>query len=286
MRMPFERLAKRIAAALLLLTVVYLPSFSQAPLGLQLYTFRNEIPKDVPGTFEKISKMGIRYLEGGSLYGMEPTAFKQMLAKNNLQVVSVGADFNELDSNVQRAAERAKLFDAKFVVCFWIPHNGTDFGIKEINNSIRVFNKAGEYLKSQGLSLCYHPHGYEFRPYETGTLFDELVKKTNPAFVNFEMDVFWVKQGGADPVALIKQYPDRFPLFHLKDRKIGTVSNDSGTADDETNVVLGEGDVNIKEIKKLTSKLKGVKYYFIEDESSHAMQQVPKSISYWNSLRK
>ena len=258
---------------------------AQAPLGLQLYTFRNEIPKDVPGTFEKISKMGIRYLEGGGLYGMEPAAFKQLLEKNNLTVVSVGADFNELDSNVQKAAERAKLFNAPFVVCFWIPHKGHEFGIDEIRKSIEVFNRAGEYLKSQGLSLCYHPHGYEFRPYENGTLFDELVKKTNPSFVNFEMDVFWVKQGGADPVALINKYPDRFPLFHLKDRKVGTIGNPNGEGDDESNVVLGEGDVNIKEIKRASAKLKGVRFYFIEDESPSAMQQVPKSIAYWNSLR-
>ena len=258
---------------------------AQKTLGLQLYTFRNEMPKDVEGTLEKISKMGIKVLEGGGLYGMEPNDFKQLLKKHNLSVVSVGADFNELDSNVKKSAERAKLFNAKFVVCFWIPHNGNNFTIEEIRKSIEVFNRAGKFLKSQGLTFCYHPHGYEFRPYENGTLFDELVKKTNPAYVNFEMDVFWVKQGGADPVALIKKYPTRFPLFHLKDRRIGTPGNENGQADDETNVVLGEGDVNIKEIKKVTSKLNSVKYYFIEDESLVSMEQVPKSIAYWNSLR-
>jgi sugar phosphate isomerase/epimerase len=171
------------------------------------------------------------------------------------------------------------------VVCFWIPHKGHEFGIEEIRKSIEVFTRAGKYLSSQGLQLCYHPHGYEFRPYENGTLFDEMVKKTNPADINFEMDVYWVKQGGADPVALLKKYPDRFPLFHLKDRKIGTIGNQNGEGDDESNVVLGEGDVNIKEIKKVASGLKGVKYFFIEDESSSAMQQVPKSIAFWNSLR-
>ena len=285
MRMNYAVLAKNTMPVLLLMTLFNLTSCSQAPLGLQLYTFRNEIPKDVPGTFEKISKMGFRYLEGGGTYGMEPAAFKQMLEKNKLTIVSVGADFNELDSNVQKVADRAKLFNAPFVVCFWIPHNGQEFGITEINKSIEVFNRAGQYLKSQGLSLCYHPHGYEFRPYEKGTLFDELVKKTNPEFINYEMDVFWVKQGGGDPVTLINKYPNRFPLFHLKDRKIGTIGNPNGTGEDESNVVLGEGDVNIKEIKKASSKLKGVKYYFIEDESPSAMEQVPKSILYWNSLK-
>jgi sugar phosphate isomerase/epimerase len=285
MRGKFNPLVKYTILLIFLVVFFNVNAYSQAPLGLQLYTFRNEIPKDVPGTLEKISKMGIRYLEGGDLYGMEPGAFKQLLQKNNLTVVSVGADFNELDSNIQKVVDRAKLFNAQFVVCFWIPHKGHEFGINEINKSIQVFNKAGEFLKSQGLSLCYHPHGYEFRPYLNGTLFDELVKKTNPAYVNYEMDVYWVKQGGADPVTLINKYPNRFPLFHLKDRKTGTVGNMNGEGDVETNVVLGDGDVNIKEIKNAASKLKGVKYYFIEDESSAAMQQVPRSIAYWKSLR-
>jgi sugar phosphate isomerase/epimerase len=111
--------------------------------------------RDVPGTLEKIGKMGIRILEGGGVYGMEPAAFKQLLEKNNLSVVSVGADFNELDSNIQKSVERARLFNAKFVICFWIPHKGTEFGTEEIRKAIEVFNRAGKYLKSQGLSFCY-----------------------------------------------------------------------------------------------------------------------------------
>lgn len=277
-------LFKRISLPLLLLLLIH-GANAQKTLGVQLYTFRHEMPKDVPGTLEKIHKMGIKVLEGGGLYGMSADQFKQLLKKYDLTMVSVGADFNELDSNVQRVAERAKLFNAKFVMCAWIPHKGTEFGIADINKSIEVFNRAGKYLKSQGLTFCYHPHGYEFRPYQNGTLFDELAGKTNPQYVNFELDVFWAKNGGADPVALLNKYPTRFPLFHLKDRRIGTVGNDNGTQDEETNVVLGQGDVNIKEIKRAAMKLKTVKYFFIEDESSHPMEQVPKSIAYWNSLK-
>ena len=270
----------RMAVTFLAVFLFTLKSSAQRALGLQLYTFRNEMAKDVPGTLEKIHQMGIKYLEG-SVYGMAPEAFKDLLSKNNLTVVSVGADFNELDSNIQKAVDNAKLFNAKFVVCFWIPHNGDEFGINEINKASEVFNKAGRYLKSHGLTFCYHPHGYEFRPYGNGTLFDELMRKTDRASVYYEMDVFWVKQGGADPIEVLKKYPGRFPLFHLKDRKIGTVSNQNGRADDETNVVLGQGDVNIAEIRKVSVRLNDVKYYFIEDESPSAMQQVPRSISYW-----
>jgi sugar phosphate isomerase/epimerase len=115
-------------------------------------------------------------------------------------------------------------------------------------------------------------------------LFDDLVAKTNPNYLNFELDVFWAKQGCADPVSLLKKYPTRFSLIHLKDRLIGTKCSDTGQADEETNVVLGAGDVNIKEVMKAASKT-NVKYYFIEDESSRVMQQVPMSLKYLKSLK-
>ena len=229
--------------------------------------------------------MGIRELEGGGLYGLTPAAFTKLLKKNKLTVVSVGADFNELDSNLQQVMERAKLFNAKYVVCFWIPHNGNEFGIEDVNRAINIFNKAGKFLNDHGLSLCYHPHGYEFRPFNNGTLFDHLAENLDPRYVNFEMDVFWVKHPGQDPVALLKKYPNRFPLLHLKDRKAGTIGNQNGQADEETNVVLGTGDVDIRAIVKTANKNKAVKYYFIEDESSRAMQQVPKSIAYLKTLK-
>ena len=111
--------------------------------------------------------------------------------------------------------------------------------IDDVKKAIAVFNTAGKLLYENGLKFCYHPHGYEFRPYEGGTLFDYMVKNTDPKYVNYEMDVFWVKQPGQDPVALLKKYPTRFRMLHLKDRKKGTEGNQNGTAPEETNVVLG-----------------------------------------------
>jgi len=124
------RLIKYFLVSTILLQSISL--IAQKPLGIQLYTFRKELAKDVPGTLEKIHKMGIKLLEGGGLYGMTADEFKQLLKKYELTIVSVGADFNELDSNVQRVVDRAKLFNAKFVMCAWIPHKGTEFGPKKI----------------------------------------------------------------------------------------------------------------------------------------------------------
>jgi sugar phosphate isomerase/epimerase len=257
---------------------------AQTEIGVQLYTFRNQIPNDVPGMMQKISNMGIRELEGGGTYGMSIDSFKTLLKKNNLRMVSVGSGFNELDSIPRKTVERAKSFGAAFVTCTWIPHE-KDFTIEHAKHAVEVFNKAGKLLKENGISLVYHPHGYEFGTYEGGTLFDYMAKNMNPEYANFEMDVFWIKHPGQDPVALLKKYRGRFLLMHLKDRKPGTPGNQEGKADVESNVVLGSGDVGIAEIMK-EAPAAGVKHYFIEDESSRSEQQVAESIAFLKSLKK
>lgn len=257
---------------------------SAQEIGLQLYSLRNEMPKDVPGTLAKIKKWGIKNLEGGGTYGMTIPEFKKLLDANNMKMLSVAADFSELIENPMAAVERAKAFGATYVVCYWIPHEGTDFSIAEAKKGIEVFNAAGKVMKENGISFCYHPHGYEFRPLQGGTVFDYMMKYLDPDFVNFEMDVFWVKHPGQDPVALLKKYPNRFVLMHLKDRKQGTVGNQNGQADVESNVVLGSGDVGIASIME-EAQTAGVKYFFLEDESSRVEKQVPLSLLYLKSLR-
>ena len=252
--------------------------------GVQLYTFRNQLSKDVPGTLAKIKEMGIKEIEGGGTNGLSVEEYKKLLQQNGLKMISVGADFNQLATNPQAAVDRANQFGAKYVTCTWIPHPGDTFTIDHIKRAVEDFNSAGKILKENGISLCYHPHGYEFRPYENGTLFDYLVANLNPEYANFEMDVFWIKHPGQDPVALLKKYPKRFFLMHLKDRKPGTEGNQNGRADVESNVVLGTGDVGIAEIMKEARKA-GVKHYFIEDESSRSMEQVPVSLRYLKGLR-
>jgi sugar phosphate isomerase/epimerase len=259
-------------------------SAQKQEIGLQLYSLRNQFKTEVPGTLGKIKSWGIKEVEGGGTYGLPMEEFKTLLAKNKLKVVSVGADFKDLKENPQAAVETARAFGAKYVVCFWIPHQGDEFTFENIKEATEVFSKAGKILAENGLSLCYHPHGYEFRPYEGETLFDYLVKNTDPKHFNFEMDVFWIKHPGQDPVALLNKYPNRFLLMHLKDRKPGTPGNQNGHADVESNVVLGSGDVGIAEVMKAAKKA-GVKHYFIEDESSHSVEQIPQSLEYLKKLK-
>jgi len=140
-------------------------------------------------------------------------------------------------------------------------------------------------LKEQGLTFCYHVHGYEFGPYEKGTLLDYIIKNTNPDDVSFEMDVLWTQFGGGDPVKLLKKYKERWKLVHLKDLRKGVKKDLTGGTSPENDVPLGTGEIDIPGIVKQANKL-GIKHFFIEDESSNVQGQVPQSIAYLKSLKK
>jgi len=253
-------------------------------IGLQLYSLRHQFLKDVQSTLILIKSWGISELEGGETYGLSVQEFKQLCRKNGLKGVSVGADFNELDKDVHKVIKHSKAFDAKFVMCASVPYSGDNFTVTDADRAVKVFNAAGEKLAKEGLSLCYHTHGYEFGLYEERLLFDYLIEKTNPKFVNFEMDVYWFKQAGQSPVAWLNKYPKRFLLMHLKDRAPGTPDSSNGQADVETNVVLGKGDVGIADLMK-AARQAGVKHYFIEDESSRVIKQVPQSLAFLRSIK-
>lgn len=252
-------------------------------LGVQLYSLRNDFPNDVPGTFAKIKSWGITNLEDGNdgTYGYSQAEYNAMLEENGLKIVSVSAPFEELQNSPETVLARAKNYGAKYVVCFWIPHNGNDFTITDTNLALEVFNTAGKLLEDNGVTLTYHPHGYEFRPYEGALLIDHLIQ--NSDHFDFEMDVYWFAHPGEDPVEWLRKYPAEFKLMHLKDCEKGTKGNKNGSSDVETNVVLGTGQIDIAAVVAEAKKL-GIDYLFVEDESSKALQQIPKSIEYVNGL--
>ncbi|GAB2603607.1 sugar phosphate isomerase/epimerase family protein [Spirosoma areae] len=254
-----------------------------APVGLQLYSFRHQFAKDMPGTMAKVKQMGFREVELAGTYGLSLEDFRKLLKENDIKPVSTAASFEDLDINVPKVIAEAKALGVKYVVCTWIPHTGDAFTLQDADRAVDVFNTAGLLLAENGITFCYHNHGYEFQTYKDGTFFDYLAENLDPKAVNFEMDVFWVKAPGYDPVALLQKYPKRFLLMHLKDRKPGTPDSQNGHADVESNVALGLGDVGIAAIMKQAKK-SGVKHFFIEDESSRSMEQMMPSLDFLRSL--
>ncbi len=269
---------------LFLIAIVFFGTVSVTAqeVGLQLYSLRNQFKEDIPSTLKLINDWGITVLEGGDSYGMPEEEFKELLAKNNLKMVSIGATFNDLAIAPEEVVKKAKSYGATYVMCAWIPHHGNNFGFVDAQKAVEVFNRAGKLLREKGLKLAYHAHGFEFRPYGDGTLFDYMAENAN--YFDFEMDVYWVHHAGADPMKLLKKYPSKFILMHLKDMEKGTTKNNTGHADVETNVVLGTGEVDIAGVVAEAKRL-GIKYMFIEDECSRVVDQVPKSLKYLEGLK-
>ncbi|HEX7014452.1 MAG TPA: sugar phosphate isomerase/epimerase [Cyclobacteriaceae bacterium] len=261
---------------------------SAQEIGLQMGSFRDLFRKDVRTAFARMKELGIHELEGGFGRNMDREEYKKLLKEYDLRIVATGAAFERLEQadSLKKIIANARDLGAQYVVCYWIPHEGDDFTFENMKRAVKVFNEAGKTLKANGLTFAYHPHGYEFRPYEggKGTLFEYMMDNTNPDYVSYQMDVFWIKNPGQDPVALLKKYPNRWKMLHLKDRRIGTPNTNNGRQDKESNVVLGTGDVGIAEIMKTAMAL-GIKHYFIEDESSRALEQVPESIAFLRSLK-
>ena len=270
---------------LMVLAIVLLSGIQQLDAqeyGIQLYSLRNQFKKDVAGSLKTISDWGLTNLEGGGTYGLSFEEFDALLTQYNLDVVSVGASYEDLRDHPNKVLENARQFSAKYVMCAWIPHEGNKFDIENVKEAVAVFNKAGKLLKEAGFTLAYHAHGYEFRPYENDTLFDYMAE--NAEYFAFEMDVYWVQHGGADPMALLNKYPDKFVLFHLKDMQKGIIGNNTGHEDVETNVVLGTGQIDIEGIVKRGIEL-GVEYMFIEDECSRVVEQVPQSLEFLKEIK-
>jgi len=269
--------------ALLIGMVFFMVPISAQEVGIQLYSLRNQFKKDVTGSLDVIQSWGITKLEGGGTYGMSLDDFKKELAARNLSVVSVGASFKDLEENPQKVIDNARAFGATYVMCAWVPHDDNKWALEETQHATKVFNTAGKILKENGLILAYHAHGYEFRPYKDGTLFDYMAE--NATDFTFELDVFWAHHGGGDPLALMKKYPKKMTLLHLKDMRHRVVGNNTGHEDVETNVVLGTGQVNIAGVVAEAKKL-GIEYMFIEDESSRVIEQVPLSLAWLKSQEK
>lgn len=257
-------------------------------IGIQMGSMRKMYAEGMPAVIAKLKELGITEIEGGGGRTMDRSAFRKLAEENGLKIIATGAGFDNLQNkdSLQKIITNAKELGAPNIVCYWIPHDGDNFTYADMKKGVEVFNAAGKTLKENGLSFWYHAHGYEFREYPEGkgTLFEYMMANTNPDYVNFQMDVFWMKNPGQDPVALLKKYPTRWKSLHLKDRRIGTPNNQNGRQDKESNVVLGTGDVGIAEVMKAAKEI-GIKHYFIEDESSRALEQVPASVAYLKSLK-
>ncbi|HOA38068.1 MAG TPA: sugar phosphate isomerase/epimerase [Flavihumibacter sp.] len=258
---------------------------AQIQPGVVSYSFRDAFAKDVPGTLDAIKGMGISDIEFSSLFGKTAAELKALLDERGLTCSSYGVSYDDLTKKTDEVGQAAKTLGASYVRVAWIPHDSTGFTEATTLKAANDFNAAGKILKDQyGLLFCYHNHGYEFADWGKGTYFDLLAAKTNPRYVGFEMDILWVYFPGKDPVELLKKYPKRFYLMHVKDLKPGVARSPTGGTSGNNNVPVGQGQLDMVAILQTAQKI-GIKKYYIEDESDRSFEQVPVSIAFIKSIK-
>ncbi|HEV8431267.1 MAG TPA: sugar phosphate isomerase/epimerase [Pyrinomonadaceae bacterium] len=258
------------------------PSF-KGPLGLQLYSLREQFKKDVAATLDQVRAFGITNVELAGTYGVATEKFKQELDARQLKAVSAHFSYEQCRDHIEDIVRDAKLLGVEYAGCAWIPHKDP-FDEKTCREAAAVFNRAGEALAKHGIKFFYHTHGYEFLPYRDRTLFDLLMSETKPEYVRIEMDVYWIVHPGQDPVKFLAKYGKRIELMHVKDMKHGTPGGFTGQSDVTNNVVLGQGIIDWPSVFRAAKKA-GVKWYFIEDESPTSVEQIPQSLRYLEKLK-
>lgn len=258
----------------------------EGPVGLQLYSLRAQFTANsVPTTLKTVQGMGIVNAELAGTYNLPPDKFKALLDEHGVKPISTHFPWARYKTDLDNVVKEAKTLGVKYAGVAWVM-NKPPFNEAQAREAIEVFNKAGAALAKEGIQFFYHCHGYEFQPYGDGTLMDLLIKETDPKLVKFEMDILWVVYPGEDPVKWLEKYPGRWELMHLKDLKKGVAVGDklSGKTDVENDVTLGTGQMNWPAILKAAKK-SGVKWYFIEDESSRSVQQIPQSLKFLESVK-
>jgi sugar phosphate isomerase/epimerase len=251
--------------------------------GVVSYTFRNQFAKDMPGTLDYIRSLGMDHVEFSNLFNQQPDDIRVMLDRRNMTCPSYGVSYDDLIHRMETVIKNAKILGAKYVRLAWVPHD-KPWDLTFAEKTASVFNEIGKKLYEHGLQFVYHNHGYEFQPFKKGTLFDVLMEKTNPLWVNFEIDILWTYFPGQDPARLIRKYPKRFKLMHLKDLKKGVRGDLSGRTDPSNDVVLGTGQIDIKSVLK-ASKKSSIEFFLLEDENDNSWHQVPLSLSYLQQLK-
>lgn len=240
-------------------------------VGLQLYTIRDAMEADVPGSLEKVSLLGYRYVElasysDGKFYGYAPAEFKKMVDNLGMTTLSshtqVEAAGITLDNAKIMADAHAEL-GVKYCVQPWVEE--ADRNIESYKKMIGDWNEVGKIMKNVGIQFGYHNHNFEFQnidgiiPY-----YDIFMPEMDADLITMEIDLFWVSKAGQDPVEMFNKYPGRFKLFHLKDMHTNEAPFFDVSKDDIS--AVGAGVIDFKRILA-AKKVAGMEHLFVEDDN-------------------
>ena len=244
-------------------------------VGLQLYTVRDLMKADLPGTLAKVAAIGYKEVEFAGYFDRTPAQIRALLRRDGLTSPSTHLPFESLDTTWQKQLDDAKGVGHHWVTIAYIAEEKRRT-LDDWKRHAATFNRAASQAKAAGLRFAYHNHDFEFKAIDGTRPFDILLKETDPSLVDFEMDLYWVVFGGGNPIDLFNQYPKRFPLVHVKD---------SSAPPDRHFVDVGQGTIDFRSIFAQSDKA-GIKHYFVEhDKPADPIATIRNSYNYLHALR-
>ncbi len=255
------------------------------PIGLQLYTLRDLLEKDAPGTIKQLAAIGYKDVEIYSLYGRTPAEFGQILKDNGIAASSGHYLLPVVKSEWEKRIEDAKTLGLRYMVIAILPPEERK-SLDDYKKLAELFNKAGEATQKAGIQFCYHNHNFEFQKLGDTMPYDYLLKTLDPKLVAFEMDCFWVTHAGQDPVAYFKQHPGRFPLLHIKDMKDKPAPSQELDAKMGLFAPVGSGSIDWKRIFA-AAKVGGMEHYYVEQDYCEVppLEAIKMSYQYLDALK-
>jgi sugar phosphate isomerase/epimerase len=269
--------------AVLLVGLLIMPACKPAKkeIYLQLYSVRDDIRADYAGTIAKVAEMGYTGVEtagyaDGKFYGLSPADFKKSIEEVGMEVLAshtsrpladslAATNWDEVWMWWDTAIQAHKEAGMKYIVIPWMTTPAT---LADLQVYCDYYNQIGEKCNAAGLRLGYHNHSFEFKDIEGQLMYDYMLNNTDPSKVFFQMDVYWLGEGGKNPVDYFNTYPGRFELLHIKDElELGK----SGKVDFESiykNAATAGAKYMIVEVERYTgTPFEGVKesYDFLND---------------------
>lgn len=249
----------------------------KVPLGLQLYSVRDQLPKDYEGTLKQLGAIGFREVESAGYYNHTTAQVKQAMSNAGLHLVSAHYSSDDLHQKLDDIIAFNKELGVSYLICsfpgFKDPsrvkglspkQRSSAFTLEDWRWNAEQFNAIGKKVSAAGMKFGYHNHTMEFHVTDGVVPYVELLRLTDPAHVTMEMDCGWVTVGGANPIEYLKKYPTRISMLHVKDFK--NITPESSIENVPTIVELGQGSIDYRPIFAQAAKSGMVKHCFVEQE--------------------
>ncbi|NOR74511.1 MAG: TIM barrel protein [Draconibacterium sp.] len=235
-----------------------------------------ELEADWKGTLKKAVGFGFTEFEGGAGYANSPKEFLNYCKEIGIKPSASGSNLEAVQKEPNKFFDKYNELNFKYLVVYWPWVGGGPFMLDDCKKSVDALNELGAKTKQNGLTLCWHNHDKEFHEMEKGLPFDYLMKNTEPDLVKCELDIYWVKKGGADPLKYLKKYAGRFPILHVKDMAPGT---------EQDFICPGSGIIDFAPIFKEAKKQETEHYIVERDNEPDGLGCLKSSGEYLRNLR-